>query len=89
MAFLLTMRQSYVIIVRKDFNSCQENKSFRSTLFQKGRGVWGSAPQRHSVRSARGEFRNSPVDCFWRGAAVVNDRGKNYFAPKFKSEIIL
>ena len=21
-------------------------------------------------RSARGEFRNSPVDCFWRGAAV-------------------
>ena len=50
--------------------SCQERKSFRSTLFQKGRRAWGRAPQTHSVRSAKGEFQNSPVDYFERGNAL-------------------
>ena len=43
----------------------------------------------YSVRSAKGEFQNSPVDYFEMRAAVVNDRGKNYFAFNFWGEIIL
>ena len=34
-----------------------------------GRLAWGKAPQLRR-RSARGEFKNSPVDCFWRGDAL-------------------
>ena len=27
-------------------------------------GAWGKAPHKAAKRSARGEFKNSPVDCF-------------------------
>ena len=33
-------------------------------------GVWGKAPQIASKRSAKGELKNSPVDCFLRGNAL-------------------
>ena len=33
-------------------------------------GVWGNAPQTASKRSAKGELKNSPVDCFLRGNAL-------------------
>ena len=32
--------------------------------------VWGKAPQIASKRSAKGELKNSPVDCFLRGNAL-------------------
>ena len=35
------------------------------------------------MRSEKGEFQNSPVDYFEMRVAVVNDRGKNYFAFNF------
>ena len=64
------MVNSYGATAPRILNSCQENESFRSSLFQKACRAWGSAPQRHSVRSARGEFLNSPVDCLERGEAL-------------------
>ena len=33
-------------------------------------GVWGNAPQTAFKRSAKGELKNSPVDCFLRGNAL-------------------
>jgi len=33
-------------------------------------GVWGKAPQIASKRFAKGELKNSPVDCFLRGNAL-------------------
>ena len=33
-------------------------------------GVWGKAPHITSKRSAKGELKNSPVDCFLRGNAL-------------------
>ena len=32
--------------------------------------VWGKAPQIASKRLAKGELKNSPVDCFLRGNAL-------------------
>jgi len=32
--------------------------------------VWGKAPQIASKRFAKGELKNSPVDCFSRGNAL-------------------
>ena len=33
-------------------------------------GVWGNAPHTAFRRSAKGELKNSPVDCFLRGNAL-------------------
>ena len=33
-------------------------------------GVWGKAPHITTKRSAKGELKNSPVDCFLRGNAL-------------------
>ena len=33
-------------------------------------GVWGKAQQTDFKRSAKGELKNSPVDCFLRGNAL-------------------
>jgi len=32
--------------------------------------VWGNAPQTAFKRSAKGELKNSPADCFLRGNAL-------------------
>ncbi len=74
----------HVSTVRKSYKSCQERESFRSTLFQKGRRGTGTESPKHSVRSARGELKNSPVDCFLRGEALQERasplrRSSNFF----------
>ena len=62
-----------------------------------GRG-WGRAPNRPQVdaafrRPARGESKNSPVDCFWRGDALqeraspINSRFIS-FAAKIKFQLL-
>ncbi len=66
-------------IMRKGFKSCQERKSFRLTLFQKGHQGQGAealcrrpqtAKSPYGRRSAKGELKNSPVDCFSRGKSL-------------------
>ena len=55
------------------------NKSFRSNLLQKvgrfpkGSALWSRSAERENpyvVRSARGELKNNPVDCFEKGDAL-------------------
>ena len=42
--------------------------------------VWDSVPQTAAGRSAKGELKNSPVDCFLRGNAL-QERAFPYFFP--------
>ena len=59
-------------------------KVFGQAFFKRLAGVRGQRPRKRVRRSARGELKNSPVDCFLKRTAVASDRGKNYFAPKLK-----
>ncbi len=67
----------------------KKSKVFGQAFFKRLAGCGAEPHKKHDRRSAKGELKNNPVDCFSMRTAVASDRGKNYFAPKIKSEIIL